>query len=85
MGHCGAYYEVPSSPQYSSLQSILDDVEVDSPMAVVLDNVRNVVGVEIIGLVTKGSSVLDGHGPNQVDVSATLVPWSGISCLFVYC
>lgn len=59
---------------------MLDDVVVEAPMSVVLGNVRNVVGVEIMGLVTNGSSVLDGHGPNHVEVSATLVPWSGISC-----
>lgn len=77
---CYTYYEVPSSPQYSSLQLILVDVVVEAPMSVVFGNVRNVVGVDSMGLVTNGSSVLDGQGPNHVEVSATLVPWSGISC-----
>lgn len=63
---------------------MLDDVEVEDPISVVLGNVKNVVGVEIMGLVTNGSSVLDGHGPNHVEVSATRVPWLGISCLFTY-
>lgn len=73
---CGAYYEVPSSPQYSSLHSILGELVVDAVMSVVLGRVRNVVGVVwiTIGLVTKGISVLDGHGPNHVEVSATSVP-----------
>lgn len=77
------YYEVPSSPQYSSLQLILDPVLVEAPISVVFGKVRNVVGVEIMGLVTNGSSVLDGQGPNHVEVSATLVPWSGISFLLI--
>lgn len=72
----GAYYEVPSSPQYSSLHSILEKLVADGMMSVVLGSVRNVVGVVwmTIGLVTKGISVLEGHGPNQVEVSATVVP-----------
>lgn len=65
---------MPSSPQYSSLHLILEELLKDGVMSVVLGSVRNVVGVMMIGLVTNGSSVLDGHGPNHVEVSATLVP-----------
>lgn len=52
-------------------------------MSVGLVRVWNVVAVvwKVMGLVTKGSSVLEGHGPNQVEESATRVPCSGIACV----